>query len=82
MNPSPADLRRVSKLVRDSDLKALLSEPQDGSKSFNALARDLNVNIAIFDPIETISGEFTYDESLYFDIMRDNLSNLLLSLGD
>ena len=80
MNPSPADLQRVSKLVRDSDLKALLSEPQDGTKSFNSLARDLNVNISIFDPIETISGEFTYDESLYFDIMRDNLSNLLLSL--
>ena len=79
MNPSPADLQRVSKLVRDSELKALLSEPQDGSKSFNSLARDLNVNIAIFDPIETISGDFNYDESLYFDIMRDNLSNLLLS---
>ena len=79
MNPSPADLQRVSRLVRDSELKALLSEPQDGSKSFNSLARDLNVNIAIFDPIETISGDFNYDESLYFDIMRDNLSNLLLS---
>ena len=79
MNPSPADLQRVSRLVRDSELKALLSEPQDGNKSFNSLARDLNVNIAIFDPIETISGDFNYDESLYFDIMRDNLSNLLLS---
>ena len=82
MNPSPADLQRVSKLVRDSDLKALLSEPQDGSKSFNSLARDLNVNIAIFDPIETISGEFTYDDSLYFVIMRENLSNLLFSLDN
>ena len=81
INPSPADLQRVSKLVRDSDLKALLTEPQDGSNSFNSLAHDLNINIAVFNPIETISRDFVYDESLYFDIMRDNLSNLLLSLG-
>lgn len=82
MNPSPADLQRVSRLVRESDLKALLTEPQDGSKSFNALARDLNVNLAVFNPIETISNDFIYDESLYFDIMRENLSNLLFSLGN
>mgnify|MGYP007000389696 len=41
----------------------------------------LNIEIAIFNPIETISRDFVYDESLYFDLMRDNLSNLLLSLG-
>jgi zinc transport system substrate-binding protein len=81
INPSPADLQRVSNLVRDSDLKALLTEPQDGSNSFNSLARDLNIKIALFNPIETISQDFVYDESLYFDLMRDNLSNLLLSLG-
>ena len=81
INPSPADLLRVSNLVRDSDLKALLTEPQDGSNSFNSLARDLNINIAVFNPIETISRDFVYDETLYFDLMRDNLSNLLLSLG-
>ena len=80
-NPSPADLQRVSNLVRDSDLKALLTEPQDGNNSFNSLARDLNIKIALFNPIETISRDFVYDESLYFDLMRDNLSNLLLSLG-
>ena len=52
------------------------------ANSFNSLARDLNVNLAVFNPIETIAKDFVYDESLYFDVMRDNLSNLLFALGN
>lgn len=43
MNPTPEDLQRVSKKVQQSQLKALLSEPQEGDRSFNALALDLGV---------------------------------------
>jgi zinc/manganese transport system substrate-binding protein len=41
VNPTPADLRRVSEIVARSDLRALLREPQEGTRSFNALARHL-----------------------------------------
>ena len=40
MNPSPGDLQRVGAQVKASGL-ALLSEPQEGNRSFNALAKDL-----------------------------------------
>ena len=52
-NPTPEDLRRVSDRVRASSLRTLLSEPQEGSRSFNALAADLGVKLSVFDPMET-----------------------------
>jgi len=53
LNPTPADLQRVSQLVEQTELKTLLSEPQEGRQSFNALAADLGVKIGVFDPLET-----------------------------
>jgi zinc transport system substrate-binding protein len=53
LNPSPADLQRVAAEVKSSQLKALLSEPQEGNRSFNTLAKDLGVKVVVFDPMET-----------------------------
>ena len=92
-NPSPADLQRVAKLVGASELKALLSEPQEGSSSFNALVKDLGISVIIFDPIE--SGPITSSEmatplrtslpgteaNYYFQTMRRNGKNLILAFG-
>lgn len=92
-NPSPADLQRVAKLVGASALKALLSEPQEGSSSFNALVKDLGISVIIFDPIE--SGPITSLETAtylrtsppgteanyYFETMRRNGKNLILAFG-
>lgn len=49
-NPSPEDVRRVLDITRASGLKTLLTEPQAGANSFEALARDLEVQISTFDP--------------------------------
>jgi zinc transport system substrate-binding protein len=92
-NPSPADLQRVAKLVGASELKALLSEPQEGNSSFNALVKDLGISVIIFDPIE--SGPITSLETAtplrtsppgteanyYFETMRRNGKNLILAFG-
>jgi zinc/manganese transport system substrate-binding protein len=76
INPTPADLRRVSELVERTDLRALLSEPQEGNRSFNALARDLGVRISLFDPLETGSEEDARDPSTYLRVMRRNVEEL------
>jgi zinc/manganese transport system substrate-binding protein len=47
VNPAPADLQRVAAVVKRSQLRALLSEPQEGNRSFNALARDLGVKVVV-----------------------------------
>lgn len=76
MNPTPADLQRVSEIVERSQLRALLSEPQEGDRSFNALARDLGVRISVFDPMETGSEQASLDPATYFSVMRSNVTNL------
>ena len=81
MNPTPADLQRVSNLVEESQLKALLSEPQEGDRSFNALAEDLGVNVVTFDPLETGSEEASKQPDTYFKVMGRNVTALIKSFG-
>lgn len=81
LNPTPADLERVSAEVKRSDLKALLSEPQEGKRSFNALAADLGVPISVFDPLETGSEAASQDPGTYGRVMRRNVAHLIQAFG-
>ena len=82
MNPSPVDLQRVASEVRATQLKALLSEPQEGNRSFNALAKDLGVKVVEFNPLETGSAESARNPETYLSVMRSNVLNLLQAIGD
>ena len=81
LNPSPADLMRVAADVKRSQLKALLSEPQEGGRSFNALAKDLGVKISVFDPMETGSVQASQNPATYFKVMRSNVADLIKAFG-
>ncbi|MCP9891774.1 zinc ABC transporter substrate-binding protein [Cyanobium sp. Aljojuca 7D2] len=81
LNPSPADLQRVAVEVKTSQLKALLSEPQEGNRSFNALAKDLGVKVVVFDPMETATEEASRDPSTYLKLMRRNVADLRQAFG-
>ena len=81
MNPTPSDLQRVSNLVEESQLKALLSEPQEGDRSFNALAEDLGVKVVTFDPLETGSEQASKLPDTYFKVMDKNVVSLIKSFG-
>lgn len=81
LNPSPADLMRVTAAVKRSQLKALLSEPQEGERSFNALAKDLGVKISVFDPMETGSMQASQNPATYFKVMRSNVADLIKAFG-
>jgi zinc/manganese transport system substrate-binding protein len=79
-NPTPADLHRVARQVKQSDLRALLSEPQEGSRSFNALAADLGVRVSVFDPLETGPAEAGMP-GFYAVRMRRNVEELVSAFG-
>ena len=79
-NPTPADLKRVAEQVKQSDLQALLSEPQEGSRSFNALAGDLGVRVSVFDPLETGPAEAA-KPGYYAAQMRRNVTDLVGIFG-
>ena len=76
LNPSPADLQRVAAEVKSSQLKALLSEPQEGNRSFNTLAKDLGVKVVVFDPMETATEEASRNPATYLSVMRRNVADL------
>ncbi len=76
-NPSPADLARVAETVKRTQLRALLSEPQQGNRSFNALAGDLGIPISVFDPMETGTEEASRNAATYGAVMRRNVSDLV-----
>ncbi|PZV18808.1 MAG: ABC transporter substrate-binding protein [Pseudanabaena sp.] len=79
-NASPADVKRVINAAKDSKLKTLLTEPQAVGNPFSALAKDLNVQIGNFDPMETAIAVGVMPD-YYFTVMRQNLNNLESAFG-
>ncbi|HAG82213.1 MAG TPA: ABC transporter substrate-binding protein [Cyanobacteria bacterium UBA12227] len=79
-NPSPLDVKRVIDTTKNSDLKTLLTEPQVAGNPFEALAKDLNIQVSNFDPMETSKPE-GIEPDYYFTIMRQNLKNLQTAFG-
>lgn len=79
-NPSPDDVKRVTDEVKESNLKAILTEPQAGENAFAALAKDLNVQISTFDPIET-GGPEALEPNYYITTMRQNVQGLVTAFG-
>jgi zinc transport system substrate-binding protein len=76
-NPSPVDLARVADTVKNTQLRALLSEPQQGNRSFNALAGDLGLRISVFDPMETSTEKASLTPATYGTVMRRNVTDLV-----
>jgi zinc transport system substrate-binding protein len=82
INPSPVVLQRVAAAVKSSQLKAVVSEPQEGNRSFNALASDLGVKIVAFDPLETANEQASGDPATYLSVMRRNAAELRQAFGE
>lgn len=80
-NPAPSDVKRVMDAVKLSDLKAILTEPQNGKDAFAALAKDLNVQVSTFDPMET-GGPEALQPDYYITTMRQNVITLVTAFGE
>jgi zinc transport system substrate-binding protein len=79
-NAAPADVQRVIKAAQASNLKTLLSEPQQQGSPFAAVAKDLGVTVSIFDPMET-SGPEGLAPDYYLTVMNANLEQLEAAFG-
>lgn len=80
-NPTPADLRLVLQQVKASGLRALLSEPQLDSSSFEALASDLGVKIGRFDSLESGPPAAASQGDYYIQTMDRNGDALVTAFG-
>jgi zinc transport system substrate-binding protein len=74
-NPSPDDVKRIIDIVKSTQLKTLLTEPQAGEDGFAGLANDLKIKVSPFDPMET-GGAEAMEPSYYITTMRKNLKSL------
>lgn len=79
-NPSPDDVRRIMETTEAANIKALLTEPQVGDDAFASLAKDLNINVSAFDPMETGDSAAT-EPDYYFNVMRQNVDSLEEAFG-
>lgn len=79
-NASPDDVKRVMNAVKTSNLKTLLTEPQAVGNPFSALAKDLNVKVSDFDPMETAGADGLQPDH-YLAVMRQNVANLTTAFG-
>lgn len=84
-NAAPADVRRVMEVTQASNLKTLLAEVSSEGSPFEAIAKDLKVEVSVFDPIETGPGDGEVSGSAepdyYVAVMRQNVKNLQAAFG-
>ncbi|MBE9175331.1 zinc ABC transporter substrate-binding protein [Synechocystis salina LEGE 06155] len=78
--PAPADIKRVMDTVEASNLKTILTEPSAGEDGFGAIAKDMGVQVSIFNPIE-VGGPEAVSPEYYLATMRSNVNNLATSFG-
>jgi zinc/manganese transport system substrate-binding protein len=78
VNPAPEDVKRVMDTVQASNLKTILTEPTAGEDAFDAIARDLGVEVGMFNPIE-VGGPEAVMPDYYLTTMRQNAANLAVS---
>lgn len=72
--PTPADLARLQRLIRDDGITTVFYESLVGPDIADQLAADTGVRTAVLDPLEGLTDE-TADED-YLSLMRANLAAL------
>ena len=70
--PSPADVQRINKVLKDNKIAGVLTEPGGGSAALQSLAKDLNLRLEVFDPLELVPEAAKRTPDLYITVMRSN----------
>lgn len=70
--PSPLELKDTIKVIRDSQITALFTEPQYSAKAAETIARETGAKLYTLDPV--VTGDSSLDS--YINIMERNLTAL------
>ncbi len=74
--PSPLELKDTIKLIRDSHIEALFTEPQYSTRAAETIARETGAQVYTLDPV--VTGDAALDS--YLKIMEQNLKSLEAAL--
>lgn len=69
--PTPAELARLQRLIKDDGITTVFSEENSTKKLAQTLASDTGVRTAVLDPVESLAANGDY-----LTIMRSNLAAL------
>ncbi|MBS3977456.1 MAG: zinc ABC transporter substrate-binding protein [Syntrophomonadaceae bacterium] len=79
--PSPAQMARLVRMVRETGVKFIFSETLANPRIAETLAKEVGAQVLILNPLEGLTKEQELAGEDYFSIMEKNLINLKLGLG-
>lgn len=82
VEPSPARLAEVVRLCRENDISYIFFENLISDKVSNTIAREIGGGTLVLHPLGGITKEQQKQKQDYISLMKENLNNLLIALGD
>ena len=79
-NPTPADIKRVFKSIKEHGASTIFFENFVSSKMMQTIAKDANVKIDSIEPLGNITADEAKANTTYEDIMYKNLEKLSKAL--
>ncbi len=79
--PSPSQLAMIAKFARDNQVQYIFFESLASPKLAETLAKEVEAQTLVLDPLEGLSGEELAQGKNYLTIMQDNLTNLETALA-
>ncbi len=79
--PTAEELTSLTATIKARGDQAIFIEPLSTNRAALTLARNLNLKILTLNPIEARTADETAANQDYFDLMRQNLTNLRQGLG-
>ncbi|WP_071130101.1 metal ABC transporter solute-binding protein, Zn/Mn family [Enterococcus timonensis] len=80
VEPSPKRLAELKDFVDDKQISVIYFEQNASQKISETLANEAGVELAVLDPLESLSPEKIQNGADYFSVMRENLASLTLSI--
>jgi zinc transport system substrate-binding protein len=78
--PTPAQLERIVKFAREHQVKYIFFETLVEPRVARVIAQEIGAQALVLNPIEGLTPEQASEGVTYFDLMRENLSNLRIGL--
>lgn len=79
--PTPADLQRLIKVVKEENVRYVFFETLTDPKLAQLLADETGAQVATLDPLEGLSEEGRKKNMDYLQIMQQNIHNLQIALN-
>lgn len=78
--PTAQDIKKINAFVKDNNVKYIFFEELVSDKLAKTLAKDLNIETMVLNPLEGLTDEQLKAGEDYFSIMEKNLQNLVKAL--